>query len=135
MAMKSVLVRKAVNTMACIGRIDLRYMKSKIVFPRDISLKHNAKGTTPINAMKLKHKLTLELKYGEIIFTEMKIIETFTNTNKYLNESAEKPKLFHLSNAVGQTNRKQASSSIRMESATHHFWICLPVLKKINCSF
>lgn len=39
--------------------------------------------------MKLKHKLklTLELKKGEIILTEMKIIETFTNTNKYSNES------------------------------------------------
>ena len=76
--------------MACIGRIDLKYMKSKTViiswfFPR--YTKQNAKGTTHINAMKLKHKFTLEFKQGEIIPTEMKIIEMLANTNNQLNES------------------------------------------------
>lgn len=121
MAMKSVLVRKAVNTMACIGRIDLRYMKSKIVFPRDISLKHNAKGTTHINAMKLKHKLTLELKYGENILTEMKIIETFTNTNKYLMKVRKSQSSFTLVTPLAKPTASRPPSGWNRQHITSEF--------------
>ena len=47
----------------------------------------------------------------------------------YKGERAEKAKLFYLSNAVGQTNRQQAS--LRIKSTTHRFRICLPVLNII----
>lgn len=101
MVMKSVLVWKVVNIMVCIGCIDLRYMKLKIVFFWDISLKYNVKGIIYINVMKLKYKFIFEFKYGENIFIEMKIIEMFININKYLNESVEKLKFFYFSNVVG----------------------------------
>lgn len=52
---------------------------------------------------------------------------------KLNNASAENVKFLYLSNAVGQTNRKQAS--LRIESTTHHLRICLPVLNRIIVAF
>ena len=67
--------------MACIGRIDLKYKKkskksqaSSFRFSRDTNQK--AKGASHITSMKT---FKLAHIYAEIILTEVKIIEKFTN--------------------------------------------------------